>query len=174
MNMPPKGTSKEKSGKTSYRSKQPGRNGLIRYTQEENATWHDLITRQVPMLHGRACPQWIAALDEMNFPTDRIPQLGEVSEVLRKHTGWSVMPRVISVPPGLTRVKACSIDSFTPAASITTSNCCSFTSEGCSFLMVVLATPSSMPTSMTSPIALEPETRFLVYNRNAQSCTEGR
>ena len=91
-NMPPKGTSKEKSGKTSYRSRQPGPDGLIRYTREENATWHDLITRQVPMLPGRACPQWIAALDEMNFPTDRIPQLGEVSEVLRKHTGWAVMP----------------------------------------------------------------------------------
>ena len=90
--MPPKGTSKEKSGKTSYRSRQPDSKGLIRYTREENATWHDLITRQVPMLPGRACPQWIAALNEMNFPIDRIPQLGEVSEVLRKHTGWSVMP----------------------------------------------------------------------------------
>jgi phenylalanine-4-hydroxylase len=90
--MPPKGTSKEKSGKTAYRSKQPDSKGFIRYTQEENATWHDLITRQVPMLAGRACPQWIGALNEMNFPIDRIPQLGEVSEVLRAHTGWSVMP----------------------------------------------------------------------------------
>jgi len=90
--MPPKGTSKEKSGTSSYHSKQPDSKGLIRYTQEENATWHDLITRQVPMLPGRACPQWISALNEMNFPIDRIPQLGEVSEVLRAHTGWSVAP----------------------------------------------------------------------------------
>ena len=90
--MPPKGTSKERSGKTKYRSKQPDSKGLIRYTREENATWHDLITRQVPMLPGRACPQWIGALNEMNFPTDRIPQLGEVSAVLREHTGWSVVP----------------------------------------------------------------------------------
>ena len=92
MNMPPKGTSKEKTGKTSYRSKQPDSKGLISYTTEENRTWHDLITRQVPMLPNRACPQWIAALNEMNFPTDRIPQLGEVSAVLREHTGWSVVP----------------------------------------------------------------------------------
>jgi phenylalanine-4-hydroxylase len=92
MNMPPKGTSKEKTGKTSYRSKQPDSKGLISYTTEENRTWHDLITRQVPMLPERACPQWIAALNEMNFPTDRIPQLGEVSAVLREHTGWSVVP----------------------------------------------------------------------------------
>jgi len=92
MNMPPKGTSKENSGKSSYHSKQPDSKGLIRYTQEENATWRDLITRQVPMLPGRACPQWISALNEMNFPIERIPQLEEVSQVLRAHTGWSVMP----------------------------------------------------------------------------------
>jgi phenylalanine-4-hydroxylase len=90
--MPPKGTSKERSGTTTYRSKQPDNKGLIHYSDQENSTWHDLITRQVPMLPGRACPQWIGALNEMNFPTDRIPQLGEVSEVLRAHTGWSVMP----------------------------------------------------------------------------------
>jgi phenylalanine-4-hydroxylase len=90
--MPPKGTSKEKSGSTSYRSKQPDKQGIIHYSNEENAIWHDLITRQVPMLPGRACPQWISCLDEMNFPIDRIPQLKEVSEVLRAHTGWVVAP----------------------------------------------------------------------------------
>ena len=42
------------------------------------------------MLPGRACPQWIGALDEMNFPIDRIPQLPEISKVLREHTGFSV------------------------------------------------------------------------------------
>lgn len=90
--MPPKGTSKEKHGKTAYVAKQPDASGRIAYSDEENATWHDLITRQVPMLPGRACPQWIACLDEMNFPTDRIPQLEDVSAVLRSHTGWEVAP----------------------------------------------------------------------------------
>ena len=28
----------------------------------------------------------------MNFPQDRVPQLGEVSAVLQRHTGWSVAP----------------------------------------------------------------------------------
>ena len=28
----------------------------------------------------------------MNFPMDRVPQLPEISEVLQKHTGWSVAP----------------------------------------------------------------------------------
>jgi len=90
--MPPKGTSKQLHGTTSYTSKQPDNKGLIAYSEEENAIWHDLISRQVPMLPDRACPQWINCLDEMNFPIDRIPQLKEVSEVLRSHTGWSVAP----------------------------------------------------------------------------------
>ena len=90
--MPPQGTSKEKTARTQYVSKQPDSKGFIPYSAEENATWRDLITRQIPMLPGRACPQWIGALNEMNFPMDRIPQLNEVSKVLREHTGWSVVP----------------------------------------------------------------------------------
>jgi len=90
--MPPEGTSKGKHGATPYVSKQPDANGFIEYTAEEHATWRDLLARQVPMLPGRAYPAWIRALDRMNFPSDRIPQLGEVSAVLREHTGWEVAP----------------------------------------------------------------------------------
>ena len=90
--MPPKGTSKGMAGHSGYVSKQPGADGLIHYDAAENAVWHDLITRQVPMLPGRAYPAWIRALNRMNFPTDRIPQLNEVSDVLLQHTGWQVAP----------------------------------------------------------------------------------
>jgi phenylalanine-4-hydroxylase len=83
--MPPKGESQ-------YVSRKPDNTGHIHYTQEENRTWHDLITRQVPLLPGRACNPWIRALDEMNFPMDRVPQLHEVTRVLQEHTGWSVAP----------------------------------------------------------------------------------
>ena len=75
-----------------YVSRQPDEDGLIAYSAEENAIWHDLITRQIPLLPGRACKPWIGALSEMNFPMERVPQLGEVSAVLQKHTGWSVAP----------------------------------------------------------------------------------
>ena len=75
---------------TTYTSHQPDKHGNIPYSAEENAVWHDLIERQIPMLNGRACPQWFGALDEMNFPKNRVPQLKHISEVLQKHTGWSV------------------------------------------------------------------------------------
>ncbi|MBT8039526.1 MAG: phenylalanine 4-monooxygenase [Gammaproteobacteria bacterium] len=77
---------------STYTSKQPDENGYIPYSVEENAIWRDLMERQIPMLNGRSCRPWIDALDEMNFPKNRVPQLQEVSEVLQKHTGWSVAP----------------------------------------------------------------------------------
>lgn len=75
---------------TTYTSRQPDATGHIPYSPEENAVWHDLMKRQIPMLNGRACPQWFGALDEMNFPKNHVPQLKNVSEVLKKNTGWSV------------------------------------------------------------------------------------
>jgi phenylalanine-4-hydroxylase len=90
--MPPEGTYKGMGGRSRYVSRQPDADGLIAYSPEENAVWRDLITRQVPMLPERACPPWIGALNAMNFPMERIPQLGEVSAVLRAHTGWAVAP----------------------------------------------------------------------------------
>ena len=90
--MPPEGTYKGMGGRSRYVSRQPDANGLIDYTPEEHAVWRDLISRQVPMLPGRACPPWIGALNAMNFPMERIPQLSEISAVLRAHTGWAVAP----------------------------------------------------------------------------------
>jgi phenylalanine-4-hydroxylase len=81
----------EGMGKTTkYTAKVPDRNGRIPYTAEEDAVWHDLITRQRPIVEKYACPEYLEALDRMHFPTDRIPQPEEVSAVLRKHTGWEV------------------------------------------------------------------------------------
>lgn len=88
----------KKSKKTSYVAKIPNKNGEIGYTPEEDSIWHDLITRQIPMLPDRACPQWISAMNEMNFPTDRVPQLNEISKTLKKHTGWSVAPVAALIP----------------------------------------------------------------------------
>jgi len=81
---------KSSHGKSKYISRTPDENGLIPYSHNENEIWHDLITRQIPMLPGRACKPWINAMHEMNFPKDRIPQLKDVSAVLMEHTGWSV------------------------------------------------------------------------------------
>lgn len=77
---------------TAYTAHQPDANGLIQYRDEEHAIWQELITRQLPMLPGRVCQEYLDALTLMDFPTDRIPQLHEISSVLMDHTGWSVTP----------------------------------------------------------------------------------
>ena len=77
---------------TKYVAKVPDENGFIHYTDEEHRIWHELITRQKKELPGRACAEYIAALEQLNLPEDRIPQCEEVSRVLRESTGWEVAP----------------------------------------------------------------------------------
>lgn len=75
-----------------YVSRYPDANGFIRYTDAEHEVWHTLFERQLPMLPGRVCQDYIDALQALDLPRDRIPQLDEVSDKLRRHTGWSVAP----------------------------------------------------------------------------------
>jgi phenylalanine-4-hydroxylase len=77
---------------TKYVARTPDARGHIAYTDEEHATWATLIDRQLSHLEGNVCQEYIDALALMDFPRDRIPQLPEISAVLRDHTGWSVAP----------------------------------------------------------------------------------
>ncbi len=75
---------------SNYKSRQPDADGIIHYSDEDHAVWSELIATQLAMLEGRVCREYIDALAMMDFPGDRIPQLHEISVVLRKQTGWSV------------------------------------------------------------------------------------
>ncbi len=86
-------------GKSSqYVSHQPDEDGFIQWSDEENSIWHDLITRQLTCMPGNACDEYLAGLDALQLPLDRVPQLEEVSAVLRQHTGWecAAVPALIS------------------------------------------------------------------------------
>lgn len=73
---------------TQYISKQSDANGIIHWSEEENQIWSELITRQLSCIKGKACDEYMAGLELLNLPTDRIPQLEEVNKVLRATTGW--------------------------------------------------------------------------------------
>ncbi len=77
---------------TRYVAKIPDKNGVIHYTDEENAIWNELITRQKAVIRDRACAEYLEALERLDLPEDRVPQCKEVSRVLRQHTGWEVEP----------------------------------------------------------------------------------
>lgn len=77
---------------TKYVSKTPDEQGVIEWTAEENTTWQTLITRQLSCIEGKACDEYMTGLTKLNLPQDRIPQLGEVSEILMAETGWQCYP----------------------------------------------------------------------------------
>lgn len=77
---------------TKYISKTPDRDGNIAWTKEENEIWQELISRQLSIVEDTACKEYIEGLNKLNLPTDRIPQLNEVSSVLQATTGWCCEP----------------------------------------------------------------------------------
>ncbi|KPK61534.1 MAG: phenylalanine 4-monooxygenase [Gammaproteobacteria bacterium SG8_31] len=83
---------------TKYASKVPDDNGYISYTDEENRIWSELYTRQMEILPGRACSAYLKNLERLELSGDRVPQLPNVSEILREHTGWEVAPVPALIP----------------------------------------------------------------------------
>ena len=49
-------------------------------------------------MRGRACDEYMNGIEELAMPSDRIPQLDEISRVLNDKTGWGVarVPALIS------------------------------------------------------------------------------
>jgi len=81
-----------------YVSKTPDKNGYVDYSKEENETWKILIERQLEVVKNRACDEYIAGLNKLDFSKDRVPQCPEVNEVLQATTGWSVAPVAAMIP----------------------------------------------------------------------------
>lgn len=75
---------------TKYTAKVPDADGHIPYTAEEDRIWTALYERQVKVLPGRACDEYMDALAQLDLPANHIPQPNDVSATLRKHTGWEV------------------------------------------------------------------------------------
>ena len=75
---------------TKYVARQPGSDGVVRYTDEEHAIWATLYERQDRAIRGKATDEFFHGLELLRMPKDRIPQLPEISAILRRETGWEV------------------------------------------------------------------------------------
>ena len=60
------------------------------YSKEDQETWRILYSRQRALLPGRACEEYLAGLDMMAFPSERIPALCDAGRVLQRSTGWQL------------------------------------------------------------------------------------
>jgi len=83
---------------STYVAKSVDQNGNAAYTPDENQVWHDLITRQIPIVKNRACVEYFKGIELLNLPKDRIPQCGEISQVLKDVTGWTLEPVPALIP----------------------------------------------------------------------------
>jgi phenylalanine-4-hydroxylase len=74
-----------------YVSKQPNEQGVIDWSEAENQTWQTLYNRQVEIVKGRACDQYIDGIGLLKMSSSDVPQLTELTVAFKNTTGWSVV-----------------------------------------------------------------------------------
>ena len=79
---------------TKYVSNPADENGVIHWSATENATWQALVKKQLNLLPGRACDEYLKGLELLDLTSGNIPQLKDINAVLEGTTGW----RVTQVP----------------------------------------------------------------------------
>ncbi|WP_017937718.1 phenylalanine 4-monooxygenase [Zestomonas thermotolerans] len=75
---------------TQYVARQPDATGFIHYSEAEHGVWQTLIERQLQVIEGRACQEYLDGIEQLALPHERIPQLAEINRVLESTTGWRV------------------------------------------------------------------------------------
>jgi phenylalanine-4-hydroxylase len=65
--------------------------GWENYTADEHAVWRTLFERQVRLLPGRACKEFVQGMRDLPIGAGEIPDFRRLSDVLMKHTGWQVV-----------------------------------------------------------------------------------
>ena len=68
------------------------------YTEDEHEVWR-VVSEDLEVKHKTyACREFLVGKERLNLPTDRVPQLAEVSEWLSPLTGFSYQPAAGLVP----------------------------------------------------------------------------
>lgn len=60
------------------------------YREEDYETWIYLFQRQIKLLEGRACQEFIDGINEMINFIQALPNIEEISHYLNKNTGWKL------------------------------------------------------------------------------------
>ncbi|HZE69230.1 MAG TPA: phenylalanine 4-monooxygenase [Pyrinomonadaceae bacterium] len=69
------------------------------YTDEEHLVWQTIWEALKPAHQKHACAEYLASLAQLGFPTDRIPQLREVSRKVERISGFRLEPVAGLVEP---------------------------------------------------------------------------
>lgn len=68
----------------------PDAQGFVNYSSEENRIWNILFERQINLITGRACVEFINGLNTLGITSKSIPQIPDLSKRLKAETGWQV------------------------------------------------------------------------------------
>ena len=69
-----------------------------KYGLEEHRIWDELYQRQIGLMPGHACREFMRGLERLNLGRGGVPDFSEMSEELRSLTGWSVVPVPMLIP----------------------------------------------------------------------------
>ena len=83
---------------STYVSNPVDANGYANYSAEENQIWHNLITRQTPLIQNRACDEYIHGVNLLQLSPHNISQCPDISTVLRETSGWALEPVPALIP----------------------------------------------------------------------------
>jgi phenylalanine-4-hydroxylase len=75
-----------------YVAHKPDKQGNIVYSAEEHRVWRQLFERQMKLVRGRACDEYLDGLKILEIGPDQIPQLPELSKRLHALTAWEIAP----------------------------------------------------------------------------------
>jgi phenylalanine-4-hydroxylase len=62
------------------------------YTEEQHATWAELVSRRMPQLAKHAAEEYLEGFAIIGLRHERLPNLQEISARLNPRTGWSTTP----------------------------------------------------------------------------------
>jgi phenylalanine-4-hydroxylase len=60
------------------------------YTENDFLVWKTLFNRQMEILQPIASAEYLKALEEVKFSSEKIPDFAELEELLKPLTGWSI------------------------------------------------------------------------------------
>lgn len=61
------------------------------YSADDHSVWNFLYNRQMQLLKGRACDEYLSGITELGLEAEQIPVFDDVNERLMKKTGWQIV-----------------------------------------------------------------------------------
>lgn len=75
-----------------YVAHQPDDEGYVHYSSQDHRVWQILFARQMKLIEGRACDEYMEGLAALKLTEQEIPQLRDLSKRMASLTGWRVAP----------------------------------------------------------------------------------